>query len=223
MTRDRHEPNLADIARAEEQEAGGDEVVVAPEGLPPLGKYNVIASIERADEGRKAVLHLERSGIEGDRLSYVELVPPDEVEHADAGDVRHTTEAGTTDPEGITGEVARTAGASAALGGGIGAGAMALIALALPGIGPAVGAGVLAAAIGGGAIGTVTGGIVGAFSKFGASDAWKASFEDLRDGHVLIGVHTQEKEEAARSAHLLEPYSKAVHVVDHHGRPVDVS
>lgn len=222
MTKDKHEPTLADVAAAEEKAIGGDEVVVAPEELPPLGTYNVIASIETADEGRTAVLHVERSGVDGDRLSYVELVDPSEVEHADAGDVAHTTEAGTTDPEGISGEVGRSALASAAIGGGIGAGALALVALALPGIGTAVGAGVLAAAIGGGAFGAATGGFFGAMSKFGSSDAWKASYQDLRNGHVLVGVHTQDKEEAAKVAGLLEPYSKTVRVVDHHGNPIDM-
>ncbi len=99
-----------------------------------------------------------------------------------------THEKNTTAPEGaVTGTVA----------GGVVVGALGLLAgigaLAIPGLGPLIAAGPIMAALSGIAAGGVVGGVAGALVGAGIPE-YEAKFYEsrLRDGNVLIAVHTED-------------------------------
>jgi uncharacterized membrane protein len=64
--------------------------------------------------------------------------------------------------------------------------------LALPGMGPIVAAGPLAAALGGAAIGAATGGLIGALVDAGVPEEYATAYAThVERGHVLLTVRTQ--------------------------------
>lgn len=98
----------------------------------------------------------------------------------------------TKAPEGA----ATGAGTGAVLGGALGwlAG---IGALAIPGVGPFVAAGPIAAALSGAAVGGTVGGITGALIGMGIPEYEAKRYEGkLKDGGILISVHTEDSDEA---------------------------
>jgi uncharacterized membrane protein len=84
------------------------------------------------------------------------------------------------------------AGTGAALGGVAGL-LVGLGTLAIPGIGPVVAAGPLAAALGGAGIGTAAGGLLGALTGVGVPEEEVRHYaESLRRGHVLVTVQAED-------------------------------
>ena len=109
-------------------------------------------------------------------------------------------EKGTKAPEGAT------AGASsgAILGGALGwlAG---IGALAIPGVGPFVAAGPIAAALSGAAVGGAVGGITGALIGMGIPEYEAKRYEGkVRGGGILISVHAQDAEEVKIVEHIFK-------------------
>jgi hypothetical protein len=96
----------------------------------------------------------------------------------------HNTKA----PEGAaTGGVAGL-GVGAALGWLAGIGA-----LAIPGVGPFIAAGPIMAALGGAAVGTAAGGVVGALVGMGIPEFEAKRYDaKIREGNILISVHTED-------------------------------
>jgi len=109
-------------------------------------------------------------------------------------------EKGTKAPEGaITG-----AGTGGVLGGVLGwlAG---IGALAIPGLGPFVAAGPIMAALSGGAIGATAGGIIGALIGMGIPEYEAKRYEArLREGRILIAVHSENSDETKRAKDIFE-------------------
>jgi hypothetical protein len=107
---------------------------------------------------------------------------------------------GTKAPEGaVTG-----AGTGGVLGGvlgwltGIGA-------LAIPGLGPFIAAGPIMAALSGAAVGATAGGIVGTLVGMGIPEYEAKRYEGrLREGRVLISVHSENSDERKRAKEILE-------------------
>ena len=119
---------------------------------------------------------------------------------ADAGFLRESVSVITGNPNAPTGDVPNIgpqeqigtgtdAGSGAAIGGLAGF-IGGIVALAIPGIGPILAVGPLAAGIMGAGIGAATGGIVGALKGHGVpeADASRLS-EAIRRGHVLVSAH----------------------------------
>ena len=96
----------------------------------------------------------------------------------------HNTKA----PDGAaTGGVAGL-GVGAALGWLAGIGA-----LAIPGAGPFIAAGPIMAALGGAAVGTAAGGVVGALVGMGIPEFEAKRYDaKIREGNILISVHTED-------------------------------
>ena len=96
----------------------------------------------------------------------------------------HNTKA----PEGAT------AGGIAGLGLGATLGWLAGIgALAIPGVGPFIAAGPIMAALGGAAVGTAAGGVVGALVGMGSPEFEAKRYDaKIREGNILISVHTED-------------------------------
>jgi hypothetical protein len=114
----------------------------------------------------------------------------------DRGGVRELGhENSTKAPEGA----ATGAGTGALLGGALGW--MAGIgALAIPGVGPLIAAGPILAALSGLAVGGTLGGVSGALVGLGIPEYEAQQFEGkLREGHILMCVHTEDSNEAAKA------------------------
>lgn len=109
-------------------------------------------------------------------------------------------EKNTKTPEGV----AIGAGAGGAVGGTLG-----LLAgiglLAVPGIGPFIAAGPIMASLGGAAVGAAAGGITGALIGMGIPELEAKQYEDkIKDGNILISVHTDNSDEADEVEDIFE-------------------
>src|SRR6478735_4687668 len=109
-------------------------------------------------------------------------------------------EKGTKAPEGaVTG-----AGTGGVLGGVLGwlAG---IGSLAIPGIGPFVAAGPIMAALGGAAVGATVGGLAGTLVGLGIPEYEAKQYEGkLREGNILISVHSESGKETDRAKKIFE-------------------
>lgn len=107
---------------------------------------------------------------------------------------------GTKAPEGA----ATGAGTGAVLGGALGwlAG---IGALAIPGVGPFVAAGPIAAALGGAAVGGTVGGIAGSLIGLGIPEYEAKRYEGkVKQGGILISVHTEDSDELKTAKEIFE-------------------
>jgi hypothetical protein len=109
-------------------------------------------------------------------------------------------EKNTKVPEGAT------AGAGA---GGVVGGTLGLLAgiglLAIPGVGPFIAAGPIMAALSGIAVGATVGGITGALIGMGIPELEAKRYEGkVKDGNILISVHTDESDEVADAKAIFE-------------------
>jgi hypothetical protein len=96
----------------------------------------------------------------------------------------HNTKA----PEGATTGGVAGLGVGAALGWLAGIGA-----LAIPGAGPFIAAGPIMAALGGAAVGTAAGGVIGALVGMGIPEFEAKRYDaKIREGNILISVHTED-------------------------------
>lgn len=147
-------------------------------------KQAVISIVPTTADAERIIVTLRDAGFGNADIS---LLMPDQGNLRDIG-VDQTSKA----PEGAT------AGAStgAILGGALGwlAG---IGSLAIPGIGPFVAAGPIMAALSGAAIGAATGGMTGALIGLGLPEFEAKQYEGkLREGNILISVHTENGDEA---------------------------
>lgn len=109
-------------------------------------------------------------------------------------------EKNTKAPEGATTGGITGLGVGGALGllAGIGA-------LAIPGAGPFIAAGPIMAALSGAAVGGATGGIIGALVGLGIPEYEAKRYEGkVRDGNILISVHTDDADARTRAKKILE-------------------
>ncbi len=106
----------------------------------------------------------------------------------------------TKAPEGA----ATGAGTGAVLGGGLGwlAG---IGALAIPGLGPFIAAGPIMAALAGAGVGGAVGGLTGALIGMGIPEYEAKRYEGrVKDGGILLSVHSDSSEETKRAKEILE-------------------
>jgi hypothetical protein len=146
------------------------------------------------DAGRAAGALIE----EGFTQDQIGIIAGHELSHPE----RHITA-----PENSEGKVLNAVGKGLALGGGLGALAGGVSALLIPGVGPLVVGGALAAAFLGAGLGASAGGVMAGLMKAGVDESDARLFEDaLRHGGVVLTVHTDE----SRVRH-------AVTILDSHG------
>src|SRR6266511_2026227 len=132
---------------------------------------------------------------QGFATSEISVLTPDTGGTRDVGHVKATKA-----PEGAT-TGAATGGATGGVVGllaGIGA-------LAIPGVGPFIAAGPIMAALGGAAIGATVGGIAGALVGLGMPEFEAKRYEGkIKEGNILISVHTEDSEEVKRAKEIFE-------------------
>src|SRR5215211_5661240 len=125
----------------------------------------------------------------------ISVLFPDKTGTKDFAHEQHTKA-----PEGaVTG-----AGTGGVLGGALGwlAG---IGALTIPGIGPFIAAGPIIAALGGAAVGAAVGGIAGALVGMGIPEYEAKRYEGkIKEGNILISVHTENHQEAKRAKEIFE-------------------
>jgi hypothetical protein len=106
----------------------------------------------------------------------------------------------TKAPEGAT----VGGGSGAILGGALGW-LLGIGALAIPGLGPLIAAGPIVAALTGAGVGAAAGGLTGALVGMGMPELEAKQYEGkIRNGNILISVHTEDSTERQRAKEILE-------------------
>jgi hypothetical protein len=130
---------------------------------------------------------LKVAGFSGNDIS---VLFPDKSGTKDFAHEQHTKA-----PEGA----ATGAGAGGVLGGTLGW-LVGIGALAIPGLGPFIAAGPIMAALSGAAAGAALGGVSGALIGMGIPEYEAKRYEGkVKDGNILISVHTEDSNERARA------------------------
>ena len=157
---------------------------------------NSVFCIAKTETQAEAIVDdLRRSGFSNDDIS---ALFPDKRGTRDFAHEQHTKA-----PEGAT----TGAGAGGLLGGALGwlAG---IGALAIPGVGPLIAAGPIMAALGGAAVGAAVGGVGGALVGMGMPEYEAKRYEGkIREGNILISVHTEDSDERSRVKEVFERHN----------------
>ncbi len=156
----------------------------------------IVGSFDSFDEAQEVFRDLQQCGFSKDDVSIIA--------NNASGSVR--SEAGDLPPDApaTMSDTGSGAAAGAAAGGVLGGAAglvVGLMGLAIPGIGPIVAAGPLAAALAGAGVGAVAGGLIGGLTGAGVSeDDANYYAESVRRGGALVTVRADDSraEEAAR-------------------------
>jgi hypothetical protein len=152
-----------------------------------MSKTSVICIASTRNQAENIVDSLKSDGFSNNDISA--LFP----DKTGTRDFAH--EKSTKAPEGaVTG-----AGTGGAVGGVLGW-LVGIGALAIPGVGPFIAAGPIMAALSGVAVGAAVGGIAGALVGLGIPEYEAKRYEGLiRDGNILISVHTDNSDEVKRA------------------------
>ena len=146
-------------------------------------KASVYCIANTTAQAENIVAALKGAGFSNDSIS---ALMPDKRSTKDFAH-EHSTKA----PEGATAGGVAGLGVGAALGWLAGIGA-----LAIPGVGPFIAAGPIMAALGGAAVGTAAGGVVGALVGMGIPEFEAKRYDSkIREGNILISVHTEDSKQ----------------------------
>lgn len=141
---------------------------------------SVVALYDEAEQAERAVTDLVEGGFDRGAISM--LAQDADQEFAEYGD--------EADP--MMGEALQGMAAGGALGGLAGL-ALGLLAMLIPGVGPVIAAGPIAAALTGAGVGAVSGGLLGALVDTGIEkEAATYYVEGIRRGGIFVGVETTE-------------------------------
>lgn len=147
------------------------------------------------NSGVQAGQIVERLKREGFTSTDISVLFPDKTGTRD-----FALEKGTKAPEGAVTGVSTGALLGGALGWLAGIGA-----LAIPGVGPFVAAGPIAAALSGAAVGGAVGGIAGSLIGMGIPEFEAKRYEGkVKEGGVLLSVHTDSSEQVKRAKKIFE-------------------
>jgi hypothetical protein len=143
----------------------------------------------------QAIVIVEQLKAAGFSLNDISVLFPDKTGTRDFAHEHHTKA-----PEGA----ATGAGAGTVLGGTLGW-LVGIGALAIPGLGPFIAAGPIMAALSGAAAGAALGGVTGALIGLGIPEYEAKRYEGkIKEGNVLISVHTEDRTERARAKQIFE-------------------
>ena len=152
----------------------------------------VICLVKNESRAEQVAIDLRDAGFSPDRIS---VLFPDK---QGTRDFAH--EQNTKAPEGA----ATGAGAGGLLGGGLGW-LVGIGSLAIPGLGPFIAAGPILAALSGAAVGAAVGGLTGALVGMGIPEYEAKQYEGkIKDGNILISVHTANGEERNLAKEIFE-------------------
>jgi hypothetical protein len=163
--------------------------------VPNLSTRTVVAVFDGPDapeRARSAAAVLRQRGVSDEDVSLVrqgQETPP--VESAD------DTKSGAGTVAGVS--------AGAVIGGALG-----LVALAVPGVGPLLAAGPIAAALGGAVAGGAVGGLIGSFAGLGIPTEEAEAYERaVRAGSLVLAVKAPDEDTARAYSRLLQEHGAA--------------
>ena len=143
----------------------------------------------------QAISIVEQLKAAGFSPNDISVLFPDKTGTRDFAHEQHTKA-----PEGA----ATGAGTGGVLGGALGW-LVGIGALAIPGLGPFIAAGPIMAALSGAAAGAAVGGITGALIGLGIPEYEAKRYEGkIKEGNLLISVHTDNRTERARAKQIFE-------------------
>jgi uncharacterized protein (TIGR02271 family) len=152
----------------------------------------VVGSFDSYSEAQQVVNELVQAGIGRDAISIVARTEGDATK--------------ATDGEGAASGAGKGALTGGAIGGAAGL-ALGLAGLAIPGIGPVIAAGPLAAALTGAGVGAVAGGLIGSLTSQGVSEEDANYYaEAVRRGGALVTVNAEERL-AERAADIMRAHN----------------
>lgn len=157
-----------------------------------MSKHSVLCIVKSESQAIHIVDQLKAAAFSNNDIS---VLFPDKTGSRDFAHEQHTKA-----PEGAaTGGVA-----GGVLGGALGW-LVGIGALAIPGVGPFVAAGPIMAALSGAAVGGAVGGITGALVGMGIPEYEAKRYEGkLREGNLLISVHTDNSAEVKRAKEIFK-------------------
>jgi hypothetical protein len=157
-----------------------------------MSKSSVICIAKTEAQAIDIVEQLKAANFSNNDIS---VLLPDKSGTKDFAHEQHTKAPEGATTGGVTGGVL-----GGALGWLVGIGA-----LAIPGVGPFIAAGPIMAALGGAAIGGAVGGIAGALIGLGIPEYEAKRYEGkIKNGNVLISVHTENHEEISRAKEIFK-------------------
>src|ERR1700690_3062678 len=157
-----------------------------------MSKKSVIGIASTRPQAERIANQLRVAGFSGNDIS---VLFPDKT-----GSRHFAHEQHTKAPEGA----AARAGAGGLLGGGLGW-LIGIGSLAIPGVGPFIAAGPIMAALAGAAVGAAAGGLTGALIGMGIPEYEAKRYEGkVKDGNLLLSVHTKDSDERDRAKKILE-------------------
>jgi len=161
-----------------------------------MSKPAIFGLIKNETQARAAVSALESAGFIATDISILSSRAYFDINGVEQTGFAKTREVGLTNttkaPEGAT-----TGVATGGVLGGVAGWLAGIGALAVPGAGPFIAAGPILAALSGAAIGATAGGLTGALIGYGIPEyEAKLYAGKLESGHILIGVHAINADEA---------------------------
>ena len=143
----------------------------------------------------QAIRIVDQLKVAGFSPNDISVLFPDKTGTKDFAHEQHTKA-----PEGAT----TGAGTGGLLGGAFGW-LVGIGAIAIPGLGPFIAAGPILAALSGAAAGAALGGLTGALIGMGIPEYEAKRYEGkIKDGNLLISVHTEDRTERARAKEIFE-------------------
>jgi len=161
-----------------------------------MSKPAIFGIVKNETQARSAVAALEEAGFIATDISVLSSSADYDINGVEQTGFGKTREMGLTNatkaPEGAT-----TGAATGGVLGGLAGWLVGIGALALPGVGPFVAAGPIMTALSGAALGATAGGLTGALIGYGIPEyEAKLYAGKLESGHILIGVHAIDSNEA---------------------------
>jgi len=169
-----------------------------------MSKPAVFGIVKNDNQARTAVTALEAAGFIATDISVLGSSTYYDVNGVPQTGFAKTREVGVTNttkaPEGAT-----TGAATGGVLGGLAGWLVGVGALAIPGAGPFIAAGPILAALSGAALGATAGGLTGALIGYGIPEYEAKLYAGrLEAGHILIGVHAIDCNEAEAAKKALE-------------------
>jgi len=157
----------------------------------PTDKHTVVGVFDGPSHAEQALNGLKGAGFTPEQVSVVAKDKAEVTQMAENTDM-----------------VAESAGSGAVAGGllgGLGGFLVGISAMVIPGIGPIVGAGIIAATLAGAGIGAAAGGLIGALTAQGVPEEDAQGYEEnVRAGSILLTVHAQSDAQAQEAQDIFD-------------------
>ena len=158
-------------------------------------KHTVVGIFDGPNHAEQALNGLKNAGFNPEQVSVVAK------ESAETRQMVENTGMGT-------GEAAGSGAVAGTVIGGVAGWLLGISALAIPGIGPIVGAGIIGTTLAGAGIGAATGGLIGALTAEGVDEEDAKGYqENVRQGSILLTVHATSSEQEQQAREILNGVS----------------